>query len=122
MLAALLLMISPISNLFLWLGPVFQKDSSIEWIMLAFHLLVPSALLVFLWRCRMTKVFTVDDLPIFIVPTVLHLSDILFTVTGGFSELLWIVLLASFAQTTLLLFAYLNIKRFQSLIIQGSSV
>ena len=108
MLAALLLMISPISNLLLWLGPVFQKGSSIEWMLLAFHLAVPTALLVFLWRGRMTTRFTVNDLPVFIVPTVLHLSDILFTLIGGYSEILWIVLLASFAQTALLLFAYLN--------------
>jgi len=114
MLAALLLMISPISNLLLWLGPVFQKGSPIEWIMLAFHLAVPAALLIFLWRGRMTKSFTVDDLPIFIVPTVLHLSDILFTLIGGYSEILWIVLLASFVQTALLLFAWLNNRRLLS--------
>jgi hypothetical protein len=114
MFAALLLMISPISNLLLWLGPVFQKGGSIEWVMLAFHLIVPTALLVFLWRGRMVKRFTLDDLPIFIVPTVLHVSDILFTVFGGFHEILWIVLLASFVQTALLLFAYLNNRRLVS--------
>jgi hypothetical protein len=106
MFAALLLMISPISQLLLWLGPVFQKGQSIEWILLAFHLLVPTALLVFLWRGKMTGPFTVDDLPIFIFPTVLHLSDITFTVLGGFSEILWIVLLASAVQSALLLFAW----------------
>jgi hypothetical protein len=106
--AALLLMISPVSRLLLWLGPVFQKGDSVEWIMLAFHLLVPAALLVFLWRGRMTERFTFDDLPIFVVPTVLHLSDILFTLIGGFTEILWIVLLASFVQSAFLLFAYLN--------------
>ena len=108
MIAALLLMISPISNLLLWLGPIFQKGSPIEWILLAFHLMVPCALLIFLWRGRMAKRFTRDDLPVFIVPTVLHLSDIVFTVIGGHFEILWIVLLASFAQTALLLFAFLN--------------
>ena len=108
MIAALLLMISPISNLLLWLGPVFQKGSFIEWIMLAFHLIVPTGLLIFLWRGRMTSRFTIDDLPIFIVPGVLHLSDILFTLLGGFSDILWIVLLASFTQITFLLFAYWN--------------
>lgn len=111
MIASLLLMISPISNLLLWLGPIFQKGSSVEWIMLAFHLIVPTALLIFLWRGRMTKSFTVDDLPVFIVPTVLHISDILFTLIGGYSEILWIVLLASFAQTAFLIYAYLNNRR-----------
>jgi hypothetical protein len=44
----------------------------------------------------------VDDLPIFIVPGVLHLSDIAYTIIGGITEILWIVLLASAAQAALL--------------------
>jgi hypothetical protein len=108
MIAALLLMISPLSQLLLWLGPLFQKGQPIEWLMLAFHLLIPTALLVFLWRGRMAVPFSKDDLPLFIVPTVLHLSDIVFTILGGFTEILWIVLLASAVQTGLLLFAWAN--------------
>jgi hypothetical protein len=111
MIAALLLMISPISNLLLWLGPIFQKGSSIEWVLLAFHLIVPTALLIFLWRGRMTKSFTIDDLPVFIVPIVLHISDISFTLIGGYDEILWIVLLASFVQTAFLFYAYMNNRR-----------
>lgn len=106
MFAALLLMISPISNLLLWLGPIFQKGGSIEWVMLAFHLLVPTAFLVFLWRGRMTSPFTAEDLPIFLVPVTLHLSDICFTLIGGFTEILWIVLLASAVQLGFLAYAY----------------
>ena len=111
MIAALLLMISPISQFLLWLGPVFQKGDPIEWVLLAFHLAVPAMLLITLWRGKMTERFTVDDLPIFILPTVLHLSDIAFTLIGGFHEILWIVLLASITQTALLLYAYLNNHR-----------
>jgi hypothetical protein len=121
MIAALLLMISPISNLLLWLGPIFHKGGSIEWIMLAFHLLVPTLLLVFFWRGRMTKRFTAEDLPVFLVPTALHVSDILFTIMGGYTEILWIVLLASFAQTALLIFAYLNNRRLIPLSEHGNS-
>lgn len=108
MFAALLLMISPLSQLLLWLGPLFQKGQPVEWAMLAFHLLLPAALLVFLWRGKMTTRFSMDDLPIFIVPTVLHLSDIVFTIAGGFTEILWIVVLASAIQTALLAFAWFN--------------
>lgn len=108
MFAALLLMISPLSKLLLWLGPIFQKGQPIEWIMLVFHLLIPTALLVFLWRGRMTSRFTTNDLPIFIFPTALHISDILFTLIGGFTEILWIVLLASAVQTAFLLYAWLH--------------
>jgi hypothetical protein len=111
MFAALLLMVSPLSQFLLWLGPFFQKGEPAEWILLAFHLFVPTMLLIFVWRGRMTSRFEKSDLPIFVVPTVLHLSDITFTLIGGFTEILWIVLLATALQSGLLLFAYLNNQR-----------
>lgn len=49
-----------------------------------------------------------NDLPVFVFPTVLHLSDILFTWPGGFTEMLWIVLLASAVQTEPLFYAWSN--------------
>lgn len=79
--------------------------------MLAFHLLVPSALLAFLWRGRMKKPFTREDIPIFVIPTALHLLDIVFTVAGGFTDILWIVLLASAVQTAFLIFAWFSGRR-----------
>jgi hypothetical protein len=114
MLAALLLMISPISNFLLWLGPFFQKGSQAEWIMLAFHLLVPAAILIFIWRGHLKSPFTRDDLPIFVFPITLHLSDILFTIIGGYTEILWLVLLSSAIQIGFLAYVYLiNRKHFQ---------
>jgi hypothetical protein len=107
MFTALLLMISPISRLLLWLEPFFEKGQPIEWVMLAFHLIIPTALLIFLWRGRMNNRFTRLDLPIFIVPIALHLLDIVFTILGGFTEILWIVLLASAIQSGLLIFAWI---------------
>lgn len=106
MIAALLLMISPLSNFLLWLGPIFTKGQPVEWIMLAFHLLVPTLLLVFFWRGKNTARYDANDWPIFVVPTLLHLSDIAFTLIGGFDEILWIVLLASAVQTAFLGYAY----------------
>jgi hypothetical protein len=111
MIAALLLIISPLSRLLLWLGPIFQKGDPAEWALLAFHLVFPTILLIFLWRGKMTARFSRDDLPIFVFPTALHLLDILYTLIGGFSEILWIVLLASAVQTAFLLFAYLQNRR-----------
>ena len=101
-------MISPLSRLLLWLGPIFQKGQAIEWFLLAFHLLVPAGLLIYFWRGKMAQRFTADDLPVFLVPTALHLSDIAFTLAGGFIKILWIVLLASAVQTALLAFAWFN--------------
>jgi hypothetical protein len=108
MIAALLLMISPISQLLLWLGPFFERGDPTEWVMLAVHLIVPTVLLIILWRGRMKTAFTKADLPIFIVPIALHLTDIGFTIAGGFTEILWIVLLASVVQTGLLAFTWLR--------------
>lgn len=111
MVAALLLMISPLSSFLLWLQPVFQKGSNSEWFMLAFHLLVPSALLIFVWRGRMTAPITKNDLPIFVFPIILHLSDILFTLIGGYTEILWLVILASVLQIAFLAYVYLNNRK-----------
>jgi hypothetical protein len=108
MFAALLLMISPISRLLLWLGPFFEKGDPTEWVILAVHLIVPTVLLVILWRGRMKAPFTKADLPIFIVPIALHLSDITFIIAGGFTEILWIVLLASALQIGLLAFTWIR--------------
>ncbi len=106
--AALLLMISPISRFLLWLEPIFQKGSAGEWIALIAWLIGPSVLLAVYWRGRMTRPFTQDDLPIFLVPAVLHGMDILFALIGGFGEILGIVLLASAVHLGFLGFAYLR--------------
>ncbi len=42
----------------------------------------------------------------FIVPIALHLLDITFTIIGGYTDILWIVLLASAVQTSFLGYAW----------------
>jgi hypothetical protein len=96
MVLALSAMGSPLSRLLLWLGPFYDKGESIEWVMLAVNLSFPIALLVIFWRGRMKTALTIrDHLPILAVPVVLHLSDIVFTLVGGHTEILWLVLLVS---------------------------
>ena len=93
---ALLTMVSPVSQFLLWLAPFFSKGSIGEWIMLTFHLLFPALLLIFAWRGRMkARVTLKDDLPAFAVIGSFHIADILFTIAGGYTEILWLVLLAS---------------------------
>ncbi len=111
MFAALLLMISPISNFLLWLGPIFEKGQAIEWVMLAFHILVPTLLLFFLWRGKNLRPFSMNDLPIFLFPTALHVMDIIFTIAGGFTEILWIVILASVVQSGFLWFYWTRSRK-----------
>jgi hypothetical protein len=105
---ALLLMVSPLSQFLLWLAPFFAKGSNGEWIMLGFHLLLPIVLLVVFWRGRMKYPLRLkEDLPVFVVIGLFHLSDILFTVTGGYNQILWLILLASAIHWALLGWIYL---------------
>jgi hypothetical protein len=102
-LLALLTMISPLSQFLLWLGPFFTKGSNAEWVMLAFHLIFPTVLLAVFWRSRMKSPITLkDDLPVFAVVVLFHLSDILFTIAGGFDTILWLVVLVSLVHFLLL--------------------
>jgi hypothetical protein len=102
-LLALLTMVSPVSQFLLWLAPFFAKGSRAEWAMLAFHLVFPVVLLAVFWRGRMKSPLTwKGDWPILAVGVLFHLSDILFTLAGGYQEILWLVLLASLIHWTLL--------------------
>lgn len=105
---ALLAMVSPLSQFLLWLGPFFSKGSDSEWIMLSVHLLLPMILLAVFWRGRMKYPVTLkEDLPIFAVIGIFHLSDILFTIAGGYNDILWLILLASAIHWALLVWIFL---------------
>ena len=102
-LMALLTMISPLSQFLLWLAPFFTKGSSAEWAMLAFHLIFPVVLLAVFWRGVLKSPITLKgDLPIFAVVIIFHVTDILFTITGGFYAILWLVVLVSLVHFALL--------------------
>jgi len=89
MLAALALLVSPVSQFLLWCAPFFRKGSAVEWVMLGMHCVVPAALLLFGWRGRMTRALTLrDDLPVFLVPGVFHVADLAFAVAGGFTVII----------------------------------
>ena len=100
---ALVTMVSPLSQFLLWLAPFGTKGSNAEWIMLAFHLVFPLLLLVVFWRGRMKFSLTLkDDYPVLAIPVVFHFSDILFTLSSGHNNILWLVLLSSFVHVALL--------------------
>ena len=102
-LLALLSMISPLSQFLLWLGPFFTKGSNAEWAMLAFHLVFPAILLVAFWKGRLKSPITwKSDLPIFAVVVLFHISDLVFTIAGGFNSILWLVLSVSLVHFALL--------------------
>jgi hypothetical protein len=89
MLGALALLVSPVSQFLLWCAPFFAKGSRVEWILLAAHCVVPVALLVFAWRGRMgARLSLRGDMPVFVVPLVLHASDLVCARIGGYTEIL----------------------------------
>ena len=102
-LLALITLVTPLSQFLLWLGPFYQKGSQAEWIMLGFHLSLPTILLAVFWRGQMKQAVTLkNDLPIFAVIILFHLADILFAVSAGFTEILWLILSVSLVHTILL--------------------
>lgn len=113
MVAALLLMISPLSQLLLYLGPILPAGTAAEWYLLAFHLILPTLLLLFIWRGKMKSGFTKLDYPIFLIPTVLHLSDLVFTLLGGYTEILWLGILATVIHLGILAFVFIQGRRLQ---------
>ena len=103
MLLALITMVTPLSQFLLWLFPFGTKGSSAEWIMFAFHLAIPTLLLLLLWRGKMNRRFNFSaDWPLFCVPVLFHLSDLLGIAAGGFWEVFGLALLASAVHTGLL--------------------
>jgi hypothetical protein len=89
MIAALGILVTPLSNFLLWLGPFFTKGSNAEWVMLAVLGAVPVVLLATLWRGKMSAALSLrEDLPVFIVLVGLPVSELLFTIAGGYWNIL----------------------------------
>jgi hypothetical protein len=109
MLLALIAMVTPLSQFLLWLAPFGVKGSAYEWIMFIFHLAFPTLLLVFLWRGKMNGRFAfTTDWPLFLVPMLFHIADLVGIIAGGFTNVLWLSLLATAVHGILLLWIYLR--------------
>ena len=94
---------SPLASFLLWLAPFGAKGTNAEWIMLAFHLIFPTLLLIFFWHRRSKFIVAFkNDFPVFAVIVLFHLANILFAIAGGFYDVLWLVLLVSAVHITLL--------------------
>jgi hypothetical protein len=112
MLGALLLLVSPVSQFLLWLAPFFRKGSPVEWVLLAVHFAVPLALLALAWRGRMSGRLTIrGDLPVSPVPVAFHVSDVVFTLAAGFTEILWLEIFFTAVHWAILLVVVLRSRR-----------
>jgi hypothetical protein len=111
MLVALITMVTPLSQFLLWLAPVGLKGSGYEWILFGFHLIFPTLLLVFLWRGKMTGRFVFSaDWPLFLVPLLFHIADLVGILVGGYANVLWLAVLATSVHGGLLMWIFLRGK------------
>lgn len=108
MLAALIVLVSPLSRFLLWLAPFFAKGSSGEWIMLGAYVLLFIALLAGFWRGRMRSSLGLkEEWPVYLVFGAFHIVDLALCAFAASLEAFLLVLAASLAQWLMLaLFAW----------------
>ena len=101
--AALGLLYSPVTAFLMWLDPFWSKGGATEWIMFGFDTAVCVVLLALLWRGRMKKVLRFrEDWPVFVIFVLFQASNIIFAITGGHYEILWVQAIAAVAEIGIL--------------------
>lgn len=86
--AAVVLLHTPLSMMWLWLAPSAEFGAVREWYALAVWLAVGFGSLL-VWRWRMARPLAWStDWPIFVIPAAMHVSDVVFALAGGFREIL----------------------------------
>ena len=96
MIPALLLVVSPLSNFLLWLGPIFAKGGAGEWVMLGAWLTVPIIVLAAAWRGRMKEPFTwKQNAPVVFTLAGLPVITVVSTILYGFTGIVWMEAAAS---------------------------
>jgi hypothetical protein len=104
MLAALGVMMSPVSSSLLWLEPLASRGSASQWVMLGFFCAAQVAIYLAAWRGRMESALTLrEDWPIFYVLLGAPLVNIGFALAGGYPSILWLQGLTLAASAAMLL-------------------
>lgn len=92
--AALVLTVSPISNFLLSVVPFVNKGGPAEWVMLGISLIAPPILFAIFWRGRMHSGYSFkQELPLFFVLGGFPVINVVFTIVGGYTRILWLELL-----------------------------
>jgi len=111
MLAALGVMVSPVSQFLLWLGPIYAKGSNAEWVMMGFFFLTTAVIFAAVWRGRMRSSLSLrEDWPLFLPLVGFHFVNILFGIIGGYWQVLWLAVIAFVVQTGAVLCIYFRGK------------
>jgi hypothetical protein len=111
MIAALLIMVSPLSRLLLWLGPFSYKGTYMEWIMLVFWFVTPLTLLIIYGRKFKKPLHFGKEYLIFLVYTGSYLCSLIFILIGNHFKVLPIVLGFILFQSLLIFTIYFRSRR-----------
>lgn len=111
-LLSLICLVSPISNFFNYMGPFFDRTSNMQWVMLIALTLISVAVLVLAitkyWDHKALRSWDYKkDFPVMFTFVGFPIVNTFFCILGGFTEILWLVLLAQ----ALLLAAWLWIYK-----------
>lgn len=109
MVAALGLLVSPLSRFLLWLWPFMDKGSAAEWIMLGVNGGLGLCLLL-IYGKRKTEALDRGryELPALLSLGLLPLCNLLLCLRGGYWEVLWLIAAASLLQAGYVLFPFLS--------------
>lgn len=92
-------MISPLSNILNHMGPFFTRTSNMQWVMLVTLSVISAGILVLAFvkywdRTVVSSLNYKKDFPILFTFLGFPLANTLFCVIGGYTEILWLVVLA----------------------------
>ncbi|SDO83205.1 Protein of unknown function [Streptococcus equinus] len=98
-LLSLICLVSPISNFFNYMGPFFDRTSNMQWVMLIALTLISVAVLVLAlvkyWNGKVNYSWNAKkDFPIMFTFVGFPLVNTIFCIIGGYTEVLWLVVLA----------------------------
>jgi hypothetical protein len=106
MLAALILLVSPVSRFLLWLGPIMSKGTFSEWIMLGVWFIIPAVLLLIYGRNLKKRLSFRKEYLIFIMFVGFHFINIIFSVIGKYYSILVIEISFALLQSLIILIVY----------------
>jgi hypothetical protein len=94
MIAAFLLLVTPLSQFFLWLSPIYKVGELGEWIMLVFWIAFTLIMWLVNWKGKMRSpiTFKEDYLVLFLIVG-FPIINLVFTLVGGYQKILWLEVL-----------------------------
>jgi hypothetical protein len=118
MLASLLVLISPLSQFLLWLGPFFHKGQSTEWVMLILLSLIALVLIIIYGRKKINPISYKKEYPLLLIFTAIPCMDIIFAFMGKYYSALLLITGATILLNLILFYIWYNTHKHDKLIIK----